>query len=332
MDTTATNRKIREILTAVQNETLIINPVFQRRLVWKNQDKCSFIQTVLDGYPFPEIFVATGNIDLESGEGTELLVDGQQRVSTLCQYFRGSELLQLGSQLSKYADLSEDQKTRFLQYDVVVRDLGEIGDPEIRRVFQRINSTGYSLNAMEVQNSRFDGEYKQTAEEIASDDFFDLHRFFRVNDIRRMDDMRFVLAYMTTVLSTYFNQDNGIREFLEMYNEGFPQSSEIKTKSKKVLEFIESCNFEPSSRVWNHANMFTLLVETYKAMTIQGLGLDPERLGPKLAEFYERVRSVETRGETAPQIVEYRQATIQNTNGRASRIRRGKMIEDLLGL
>ena len=110
MDTTATNRKIREILTAVQNETLIINPVFQRRLVWKNQDKCSFIKTVLDGYPFPEIFVATGNINLESGEGTELLVDGQQRVSALCQYFRGSEHLQLESQLPKYADLSEDKK------------------------------------------------------------------------------------------------------------------------------------------------------------------------------------------------------------------------------
>jgi uncharacterized protein with ParB-like and HNH nuclease domain len=77
MDTTATNRKIRELLTAVQSGTLKINPVFQRRLVWKNKDKCSFIQTVLDGYPFPEIFVATGEIDLETGEGAELLVDGQ---------------------------------------------------------------------------------------------------------------------------------------------------------------------------------------------------------------------------------------------------------------
>ena len=330
MDTTATNRKIRQILTAVQNETLIINPLFQRRLVWKNQDKCGFIQTVLDGYPFPEVFVATGNINLESGEGTELLVDGQQRVSTLCQYFRGSDHLQLGSQLPKYADLSEDQKTRFLQYDVVVRDLGEISDPEIRKVFQRINSTGYSLNAMEVENSRFDGEYKKTAEEIASDDFFDSRRFFRVNEIRRMDDTRFVLAYMTTVLSTYFTLYNDIREYLEMYNEEFPLSVEMKTNSKKVFEFIESCNFEPTSRVWNHANMFTLLVETYRAMTIHKLDLDPNMLGPKLAEFYTRVRSVETGEETDPQIGGYRQATIQNTNGRASRIRRGEMIENLL--
>jgi hypothetical protein len=95
---------------------------------------------------------------------------------------------------------------------------------------------------MEVQNSRFDGDFKQAAEEVASDDFFDTHRFFRVNEIRRMEDTRFVLAYMTTVLSTYFNLDSEIREFLEMYNEEFPQSSEIKATSKKVLSLSKVAN------------------------------------------------------------------------------------------
>lgn len=330
MDTTATNRKIRELLTAVQNETLKMDPYFQRRLVWKNEDKCGFIQTVLDGYPFPEIFVATGKIDLDTGGGEELLVDGQQRVSTLYQYFHGLDALQLGNQLPSYGDLPEDGKGRFLQYDVVVRDLGSISDTDIRRVFQRINSTGYSLNAMEIQNSRFDGEFKQTAEHIASCDFFDAHRFFRVNEIRRMEDMRFVLAYMTTVMSTYFNLDSEIGTFLEMYNEEFPQSSELKANSKKVFEFIESCDFERSSRVWNHANMFTLLVETYRAMVLEGLDLDPKRLGPKLDAFYARVSSAGTDSETDMDIVAYRQATIQNTNGRASRLKRGVTIENLL--
>ncbi len=330
MKTTATNRKIRELLTAVQNGTLKINPAFQRRLVWKNRDKSSFIQTVLDGHPFPEIFVATGEVDLETGEGTELLVDGQQRVSTLYQYFHDSEHLQLGNQLPTYHDLPPDRKTQFLQYDVVVRDLGSISDEDIRNVFQRINSTSYSLNAMEIQNSRFDGDFKQTAEEIASDEFFATHRFFNASQIRRMDDTRFVLAYMTTVLSTYFNLDSEIGTFLEQYNEEFPQSNEIKTNSAKVFDFIECCGFQSPSRVWNQANLFTLLVATYRATVIEGLDLDPKDLGPKLETFYQRVSSVDPNVEKDRELVAYQQATIQSTNGRANRLRRGDMIAALL--
>lgn len=330
MQTTATNRKIRELLTAVQNGTLKINPAFQRRLVWKNRDKSSFIRTVLDGYPFPEIFVATGGVNLQTGEGTELLVDGQQRVSTLYEYFHDSEHLQLGNQVPSYNALTNDRKTQFLQYDVVVRDLGSISEEDIRNIFQRINSTSYSLNAMEIQNSRFDGEFKQTAEEIAADEFFAHHRFFDVNQIRRMDDTRFVLAYMTTVLSSYFNLNSEIEAFLERYNEKFPQSHEIKTNSSKVFGFIEHCGFKSSSRVWSQANLFTLLVETYRATAIEGRDLDPKDLGPKLENFYARVSSVDPNSETDKDLLAYQQATIQNTNGRANRLRRGTMIADLL--
>lgn len=330
MQTTATNRKIRELLIAVQNGTLKINPAFQRRLVWKNRDKCSFIQTVLDGYPFPEIFVATGGVDLQTGEGTELLVDGQQRVNTLYEYFHDSKHLQLGIQIPSYDDLSPNQKTQFLQYDVVVRDLGSISEEDIRNVFQRINSTSYSLNAMEIQNSRFDGEFKQTAEEIASDEFFANHRFFDARQIRRMDDTRFVLAYMTTVLSSYFNLNSEIEAFLEQYNEDFPQSREIKNNSANVFHFIDCCDFQSSSRVWSQANLFTLLVETYRATAIEGRELDPKTLGPILENFYARVSSVDPNSEAERDLVDYQQATIQNTNGRANRLRRGNMIADLL--
>ena len=228
MKTTATNRKVRELLTAVQNETLILNPAFQRRLVWKNKDKCNFIKTVLSDYPFPEIYVAAGSVDLDTGQGTEMLVDGQQRVSTLLQYFSGSNDFKLESGMVSYSNLSQSDKEKFLQYDVVVRDLGALPDNEIREVFNRINSTSYSLNAMEIQNSRYDGEFKSTAEEIAANEFFSRHRIFSVNEIRRMQDTRFVLGYMVSIMSSYFQRDNEIEPYLEIYNEDFEESDRLK--------------------------------------------------------------------------------------------------------
>ena len=76
--------------------------------------------------------------------------------------------------------------------------------------------------------------------------------------------------------------------------------------------------------------MFTLLVETYRAMAIDGLDLDPKDLGPKLETFYERVSSLDPNVEADRKLVAYQQATIQSTNGRANRIRRGEKIAEIL--
>lgn len=86
MNTSATNRRLRVLLTAISKEILVPQPEFQRRLVWSNKDKVEFVKTVLEGYPFPEIYIAAGNVDPKTGEGCELLVDGQQRITTLYQY------------------------------------------------------------------------------------------------------------------------------------------------------------------------------------------------------------------------------------------------------
>lgn len=330
MKTTATNRKIHQLLTGVRSGVLKISPAFQRRLVWKTKDKCNFLQTVLDEYPFPEIYIAIGGVDLDTGEGIEMLVDGQQRVNTLCQYFDGSDDLKLGNDLEPYADLPEDAKKRFLQYDVVVRDLGSLSDQEIRQVFQRINSTGYSLNAMEIHNSRFDGEFKVVAEKIAEDEFFASHRIFSANQVRRMEDTRFVLAYMITVMSTYFHRDGEIERYLEMYNEEFREADSIQAAIRRTSAFIDNCGFEPSSRVWKQADVFSLLVETHRALEKDGLSLDPRSVGAKLNRFYEKVGSLDLHAEEDKDVSIYQRAALQATNDRSNRIRRGDIVNRIL--
>src|SRR5258707_2782228 len=115
MKSTASNRRLRLLLTAIRNKTLIPNPDFQRRLVWTNKDKRNFLNTVLTGYPFPEIYIAAGEVNPQTGEGVEWLVDGQQRISTLYQYFEGSTKLVL-EDIKPYADLDKDAQIRFLAY------------------------------------------------------------------------------------------------------------------------------------------------------------------------------------------------------------------------
>jgi hypothetical protein len=330
MKTSATNRKLRLLLTGIQNGTLLPRPEFQRRLVWSNKHKIAFLRTVLEGYPFPEIYIAAGDVNSDTGEGTEMLVDGQQRISTLYQYFKASEDLKLTEGIQPYKELIEPQKIAFLEYEVVIRDLGNLPIPEILEVFKRINSTNYALNTMEVHNARFDGEFKQFGEELASHPFFDQARFFTPSEIRRMGDTRFCLTLIITLMSGYFNRDDSLEKYLESYNEDFEQKDSLKVEFDAVADFILRCDFDMKSRVWKKADLFSLFVEVHRAVFRRKLGLRPYQVQSNLKDFYRKVDEVTDPNEISVYEGIYYKAALQATNDRGNRIKRGEVIQWVL--
>ena len=333
MRTTATNRKIRTILTGIRNKTIIPRPDFQRRLVWTTKDKRRFIDTILRGYPFPEIYIASGEVNTDTGEGTELLVDGQQRVTTLYQYFTASLELDLGRDIPAYSKLTEVEKTSFLEYEVVVRDLGKMDVEEIKAVFERINATKYSLNDMEIHNARFGGEFKTFAEEVSQHNFFENHRVFSATEIRRMGDVAYTLTFVITIMSTYFNRDDELETFLANYNDQFEQKEDIRKEILEVFDFVEKCSFDNKSRVWKRSDLLTLLVEVHRALFRDRLSITPDKVGEKLKQFYSLVDRHNSLGEevtVVTDVIEYARAAFQATNDRMNRIRRGTIIANLI--
>lgn len=322
MKTTATNKRLRELLTAMRDGTLIPNPAFQRRLVWATRHKSAFISTVLDGYPFPEIYIAAGDVDLETGAGKLMLVDGQQRMTTLYEYFSGTARI---PGIPKYKLLEQDQKKDFLEYEVVVRDLGSLPIEDIKAVFQRINSTAYSLNAMEVHNSRYDGDLKQLADDLSKSQIFDDYRVFSANEIRRMTDVRYTLTIIITMMSTYFNRDDELEIYLKKYNEELKDKERISTEFINTLNFIKDCEFQPDSRAWKRTDLFTLMIETHRKLFIEKKKLDPKLVRQNVEAFFEKVRTLEDDDAKA-----YNLAALQASNDRSSRIARGKRLSVVL--
>src|SRR5260370_21086591 len=183
-------KRVSDLIREVEDGTLILRPFFQRRLVWTNVVKDYFLETVKLGLPFPEIFIATGEIDTGTMRRKNWLVDGQQRISTLREYVQGSKDLVPKLKLVKpYSQLSEDEKKRFLDYVVVVRDLGMVTEAEIKEMFSRINSTDYALKAMERLNAIFSGAFIQFCDHLSKNPFFEKHEVFRLADWRRMRDV-----------------------------------------------------------------------------------------------------------------------------------------------
>lgn len=334
MKITVTNRPIRELLMAIRNETLVLRPQFQRKLVWSNKHKSKFIHTVLEGYPFPEIYIAAGEVNPNTGEAEEKLVDGQQRLTTLLQYFDKSPVLKLSKDIAPYSELSHLEKLRFLEYEVVVRYLGKIDDDIMIEIFERINSTKYALNAMEVQNARYDGEIKKFAEELANHSFFENHNIFNTTEKQRMGDVRLMLTVIITMLSTYFNLDSEFESYLLQYNDEFKEKEKLESQFEDVILFIDECGIHENSRAWKKSDLFTLLIEIHRVLFKTNKELKPVEVGKQLQEFYDFVdtaaRTDENSVGTNVRLQEYYKAALQGTNSRTNRITRGQILRDVI--
>ncbi|MFQ4135296.1 DUF262 domain-containing protein [Nodosilinea sp. PGN35] len=327
MKTAPTNKKVRELISLVKEGKLIPRPEFQRRLVWSRDDKNHFLDTVLRGYPFPEIYFADGDVDLETGEGTQLLVDGLQRVSTLIQYFDGDPDLRLTT-IKGYKELDQDGKRAFLQYDVAVRDLGSLSRDEIIEVFRRLNATKYSLLDIEVNNAVYAGKLKSFCEDFAQSSFFEQHKVFNALDYKRMGDLRFALSIVATMLQGYFNRDDAFEELLSRYNDDFPVADVISARITDTIDFIEECGFPPKSRVWKKADLFTLFSEIDRALHLSKLNLQPNETVESLEDFYQKVEESSLSEKTIHGI--YYKAAIQASNDRINRVRRGLIVDNVI--
>jgi len=327
MKTSPSSLKIRQIITQLKEGKLEPRPEFQRRLVWTSADKVNFVDTILKGYPFPEIYLANGEVNVETGAGTQLLVDGQQRVTTINSYFLGDPTTH-GTSLVPYAKLEKEQKEEFLNYDVAVRDLGTIISAEIIEVFRRINATKYSLNDIEVNNAVYAGDLMRFAEAFAEHEFFDDHKVFRSTDVKRMGDVRFVLQVVITFVTGYFNRDEPFEEFLQRYNDTFDLRDAIAKRLIDTFSYIDECGFLPNSRIWKRSDLFSAIVEIDR-VTCERRIVGPSDTLYRFQEFYSRV-DTEGLDSTDKAVSVYAKAAIQATNDRLSRIRRGLVLQAIL--
>ena len=63
---------------------LDLNPSYQRKSIWNTKDKEFFIDTVINNYPCPAVFLYK-DID-ENGCTTYRVIDGKQRLSAIIDY------------------------------------------------------------------------------------------------------------------------------------------------------------------------------------------------------------------------------------------------------
>lgn len=225
-----THRDISWFKQANELQQLEMKPSFQRNLVWTDKQKSFLIDSILNGFPVPELYMQ--DVIQEDGSKKYVIVDGQQRI-TACLEFIYNEFTLNGNDSPSFSDMSfddltPDDKKKIFSYSFVVRLLPEVSDLEIREIFSRLNRNNVVLNQQELRQATYWGQFINTMNEIASNDIWRELGIFSSNDVKRMLDIEFISELAIAVIHGVQNKKLTLDKYYELYEDEFPQKEDIK--------------------------------------------------------------------------------------------------------
>lgn len=338
-----------DLVNDIRSGKLIPDAYFQRNLVWRDVHNKDFIKTILLGYPFPQIFISKGKVNITNMTTTSCIVDGQQRTNAITLYIDNK----FDVDGVYFEDLSETEKTSFLKYEVAVIELDlENDDPKVQDIFQRINRTSNSLTLIEKMASEYStSEYMLVAKLLCdqininieednenfkedpnipkefytwaknvkvkkSQQLFTDKKIFTVREISRKVHLQYVLNIMTSTIVGLFNRNEKTNELLNDYFENFDIRDEFVLEFEKTADIILKFKFKPKS-IWNtKANFFSLFIVTYN---------NKNKIENNLSVFLEKLHNFE---ENIPE--DYKLAATEGVNNRRERQLRNDYIATIV--
>lgn len=166
--TTPADPDVETLLKRIEEKHLILRPDFQRTSVWDNTKKSRLVESLLLNLPVPPCFLA------EDEDGTRVVVDGQQRLDSIDDFYHGRYAL-VGLQVlkdlngKKWAELPPKLDRKILQRVIRTLVISHHSNPGIRfEIFERLNSGGEPLTEQEIRNATLRGEFNRLLNQIAN--------------------------------------------------------------------------------------------------------------------------------------------------------------------
>lgn len=352
-------KSIGEILEMLSNDKLLLKPFFQRKLVWRKEHKIEFIKTILYNYPFPEVYFSDATNESKQLGKTKWVIDGQQRINAIQEYYNEEGDFKTKVAIPKYSELSPKEQKLFLDYEVSIRELGEMTDEMVRLIFTRINMTEYNLNPMEKLNATysttplflfarqcidinfsFDDYFKDAFKEDELDleskafftRFFKKYSVFTSNDERRMADVQYFILLILTIDKGYTHRSTEmVSAFEDNRYTTLKLQNEILSTLKRIFEYIDTLNIKDKKFWTTKVNMFTLVVELSQLKEFERLNNDKviEILGD-LDRKYLLYKENPATKDISIEERNYFNYSLQGINDKANRVYRGDFLKELL--
>lgn len=226
-----------EVLHNKWNSGNILIPEFQRDFVWKQIQSSRLIESFLLGLPVPAIYLYT---DRETKK--QLVVDGQQRLKSICFFFDGyfgneikgrRKIFRLKGLNEKsrwanktYQELDESDQDKLkdcVLRSFIIQQLNPKDDTSIYHIFERLNTGGTILTNQEVRNCVYGGKLNDLLVGLNKDESW--RKILGSNNLdRRQKDIELILRYFSLIDTK--NYDKPLKDHMSRFMQKYRNPEE----------------------------------------------------------------------------------------------------------
>jgi hypothetical protein len=241
-----TSYTIAEIRDQLKRKDLLVNPDYQRSPdIWPSNAQSYFIDTILEGYPFPKVYFYEYYDDKKKKPRREI-VDGQQRISTAISFGNNEFKLTSASKNFKglsFEDLDSEDQRKFLMTPMQV-DLILSGErAELLEMFRRINAYTAPLNDAEKRHAEFQGHFKWFINEV-SDKYSPLieeYAVFTEKQLVRMADAEFLTELALALEERIVDKSaKSLKGIYKKFNDSFPKKDKYEDKLSSFFDTLKT--------------------------------------------------------------------------------------------
>jgi hypothetical protein len=289
-------------------------PDWQRGKVWSLKKKQKFLDSILKGWHVPVLYFR------KVGDETFECVDGQQRLTTIWEFFDNK--IQLSQESKKtyggplYEKLKPSISDKFDDYILQIEEIEEAADDEVKELFQRLQ-LGTALNTPEKLNA-IEGGLRDFLRNLSQGTFF--------KEKVATQDTRY--AHFDTCAKVAFLVVKGIQqrmrfaELEKMFRENASFSPE-STVGKKLQSLFDSMNRIFPNKTSVLRNRASIVSFCYIVSQLQETG-QLRKIDKKLENYFEKfssdLRAEVEKGQRATNndLIEYQLAVSYGTSDRES--------------
>ena len=269
-----TNQTVAWFLKRLRDNELQLKAPFQRNPVWTTKQKAYLIDSILRGFPIPELYMQ--QFTDAHGDDRYIVVDGQQRLRACFEFIEGNYSLNR-EESEEWADLyfddlSPEDKKIIYNYNFVIRVLPEMHETDLRAMFRRLNKNVVALNQQELRHATYWGEFITCVEKISDDERWSELGLFSPNDVRRMLDVEFISEIAVGFLHGVQNKKEKLEDYYAIYEVEFEDRSRLERVFNVVIGEILAFLPDIISTRWRKKSdfytLFLCMADNYKHLPL----------------------------------------------------------------
>lgn len=210
---------VDSIVRRIEQEKIFVPP-FQRQYVWTHIQASRFIESLILGLPVPGVFLSK-----EESTGRLLIIDGQQRMLSIANFYKGVfgekrfklKGVQADLEGKSYDDLNQADQNRLddsiIHSTIVKQDTPSEDDSSIYMIFERLNTGGTPLQPQEIRACVYYGDFNELLTELTVNPNW--RQIFGTQN-RRMKEQELILRFFSLFFG-YEEYKSVLKSFLNSY-------------------------------------------------------------------------------------------------------------------